>query len=242
MKNDPAYWEKNKEYLQKHFLDNEQFLFAERTNKSILKRLLMEYVLPLAIPCAVGGVIWATAPFMLFLHVIVTIPIVLIMFSNAISGDFSARWVVITNKGIYLCYGKNCELIFNWSFSALHKIVYAHCGGKTKIYLFSKDLPADKNTIYGRIPAEGRKAVRNNILRKLFDKPLERKLFSLSRLCGLHVNKYTAERFCLLHLQFKQTSPLVKHLLSLKNEFPKLEYRKLNRIFSTTSGAELFYE
>ena len=131
MKNDLAYWEKNKEHLQKHFLDWEEFVWAEKIDKKELIFVALEpfiFVLAL-VPFFLIG--W-----FLFWPFLFTALIPLFVFyihgKRIAQGTLLPHWLILTNRAIYYCCGKECQIVYQWSFSDIYGIFPFQSGRKRR--------------------------------------------------------------------------------------------------------------
>ncbi len=228
MKNDLAYWEKNKEHLQKHFLDWEEFVAIEKMHTHIpwmvfivaaaILAVVVAFTLLLSRPLDKVGVVFIS---------IWTVGMILTILVELFSWGANHKWMVLTTRGIYVCMGKECELIFDRSFSSIEGVSYRYSPRRILLNVYSNELPAKAESSYRGVPWKGQKAYIKNRFRKLFGAPLERKLFSLSVISGVTPLRYSRRQLCSYLLDLPKESEAAEKFLYLLKGFPRVRCMEL---------------
>jgi hypothetical protein len=123
MKNDLAYWEKSKEHLQKHFLDWEEFVWAEKINK---KELIYQFFIA-SFTFVMAIFMFTVACFTSLLFSLIMAGVCLYLSAEFLKkysqGAFLPHWLILTTRGIYYCCGEECQIAYQWSFSEMQELV-----------------------------------------------------------------------------------------------------------------------
>ena len=230
MKNDLAYWEKHKEHLKKHFLDWEEFVAVEKLRTHLPWRVFILFAAVLSV--GLVFVLLIRRPFtkieVFFLSVWAG-GMLLSALIEILSWGANQKWMVLTTRGFYVCVGKECELIFDRSFSSIEGISYRYSPGRILLNVYSGELPAKAESSYRGLPWKGQKAYIKNRFRKLRGTPLERKLFSLSVVSGITPLQHSRRQFCCYLLDLPKESETAEKLLHLLKGFPSVRCMELTR-------------
>ena len=135
MKNDLAYWEKNKEYLQKHFLDWEEFVCAEKFDRNELKGHLTEALLTAMVPLLAFIACCFFSIYSAILMAALSIFTGALLLLKISQGAFLPHWLILTTRGVSYCCGENCQIVYQWAFSEIQEMYYSHSQAKKKDYL-----------------------------------------------------------------------------------------------------------
>ena len=230
MKNDLAYWEKNKEHLQKHFLDWEEFVAVDKLHTHLPWRVFILLIAVLSV--GLVFVLLIRRPFtkieVFFLSVWAG-GMLLSVLMELFSWSANHEWIVLTTRGFYVCVGKDCELIFDRSFSSIEGISYRYSPGRILLNVYSGELPAKAESSYRGLPWKGQKAYIKNRFRKLWGTPLERKIFSLSVVSGITPIQHSRRQLCCYLLDLPKESEAAEKLLHLLKGFPGVRCMELTR-------------
>ncbi len=228
MKNDLAYWEKHKEHLQKHFLDWEEFVAIEK-----LPTYIPWMVLIFAAALLFAGGMFALllrCPFtkteIVFLSIVLG-GIILAVLAKLFMWGANHKWLVLTTRGFYICTGKECELIFDRSFSSIEGVSYRYSPGRILLNVYSGELPAKAESSYRGLPWKGQKTYIANRFRKLMGLPLERRIFSLSVISRVTSLQHSRRQFCCYLLNLPKNSEAAEKLLQLLKGFPRIRCMQL---------------
>ena len=224
MKNDLAYWEKNKEHLQKHFLDWEKFVHAGKLSNapSPESRFTLFAVSVLAyVPLLIC---WALPLFFRIVWLVFAIFVSFAIGSAIADRLLHPYWMVQTTRAIYVCHGEDCELIFECSFSAFYRMRYILREKKIYVELYSDSFPGAGWGDRG-IPKCGKETLKENKLRKKQGLPLERKLYSLSHLTGWGFSDRSNPEPGFYAATIPADSGIFEAMLKITDGFPGLERR-----------------
>ena len=236
MKNDLAYWEKNKEYLQKHFLDWEEFVCAEKLPNTVERKTLIGMPICFLILTGISHIIWIFQPMLTFWTIVMYATYFIGFAAIFTTGYFQKKWIVLTTRAIYLCYGEECELIFDCSYSSLSGIIYQRGRKYTYVRFFTKDTPIHSESLYRGLPWKGRKILIKIRLGRFTHAPVEHRIFSLSVLCGITSPTEFKEPVCCYFFPIWKDSEMFRKLLQLTEGFPRLRRKE----FPYVTHAKMF--
>lgn len=224
MKNDLAYWEKNKEHLQKHFLDWEKFVHAGKLSnapnpegKFVLFAVSVLAYVPLL-------VCWALPLFFRIVWIAFAILVSFVIGSAIANRLLHPYWMVQTTRAIYVCHGEDCELIFECSFSSFKRMRYDLREKRIYVKLYSDIFPTMRNGNSG-IPKCGKETLKENKRRKKLGLPLERKLYSLIYLAGLNTSNRDELEMGYYAATIPADSGIFEAMLKITDGFPGVERR-----------------
>ena len=135
MKNDLAYWEKNKEHLQKHFLDWEEFVWAEKFNK---KELINRFFIASFTFVMVIFMFTVACFTSLFFSLVVAgfgFYFIADFIKKFSQGAFLPHWLILSTRGLYYCCGEECQIVYQWSFSEVQEMYRYRSTFKKREYL-----------------------------------------------------------------------------------------------------------
>lgn len=240
MKNDLDYWEKNKEHLQKHFLDWEEFVWAERLNNRDERRsaLMPLFALPHLIAFTlVGYLLFWPCLLVSFATVVALLIYYLRCMAN---GDFSQHRLILTTRGLYLCCGKNCEIIYQTCFSSVEGIFPFLSPTKKikRIRVLSKEQ-------YTHLRASSfRKSIFfqyiKNRIRSVQGKDIHRSVYSFSSYSGpFRESKKPFLNHPPLTFSFREGTSFFQPLEDILHAYPDIRYKKATAAMSGDRWEEL---
>ena len=231
MKNDLAYWEKNKEHLQKHFLDWEEFVWAEKINKKELIFAALEpfiFVLAL-VPFFLIG--W-----FLFWPFLFTALIPLFVFyihgKRIAQGTLLPHWLLLTNRAIYYCCGKDCQIVYQWSFSQIYGIFpyKANRKGRKAITIIPNE-SADSH--FNAYKKESLLKFIQTQIRLSQGKPIIRNMRSLSAYDGYIREMNKGPSMPKITIYFDEGTEIFAPLEKVLHTYPGVLYKRRLRMMAT---------
>lgn len=228
MKNDLAYWEKHKEHLQKHFLDWEEFVWAEKINK---KELIFPALEPFVFN--LGCVPFLLVGWFLFWPFLFTALIPLLVFyihgKRIAQGALLPHWLILTNRAIYYCCGKDCQIVYQWSFSEIHGIFpYQTFKGKKAVTILPNQSAV---SLFAPSQKTGLLTFLKNQIRIAGGKPIARRIYSLSAYHGSIRNRNRGFTD-FIELCFDEGTEIFAPLEGILHAYPEIIYKRRLRIMS----------
>ena len=228
MKNDLAYWEKHKEHLKKHFLDWEEFVHAGKILGVLTPAEKFAYCAG-AMVILIHLIVWPFVfpplfPLMLLLALLFFFTTVI----RLLEPILVPQWLIQTTRGIYVCIGKDCDLIFECSFSNLKRMRYDVRKKKIHVKLYSDIFPTMLDYGYYGIPKCGKQIRRKNKQLRRKELPPERRMYSLAHLAGLNAPSRGELEMGFYSVTFPVDSGAFEAMMKITEGFRSLERRDVS--------------